>query len=129
MQLRREFMLPESDTEFLDAQGYEWETTRSDGNWLLIHHFHVPEGYTISEATVAINTSAYASGPLDMAYFCPPIVRSDGKLIGATNATQVIHGLSFQRWSRHYSWNSDTCSLITHIAQIEEWLLEEFQKR
>lgn len=125
----REFSLPKEDVEHLSAKGYEWETTRSDGTWLLINNFPIPDGYNVPRATCAINLSAYAPGPIDMAYFYPSLSRIDGQIIRCTEHMQTIRGLPFQRWSRHYSWDNDTCNLITHLAHIEEWLIREFTLR
>jgi len=127
--LRREFNLPEEDKEYLDKIGYEWETTRSNGIWLLIHHFPVPSGYNVSEATIAINMVAYAPGPLDMVYVNPTLTRLDGKVINCVQCYEIIDNKSFQRWSRHYTWDNEKCNLITHLIQVEEWFLREFTLR
>ena len=127
--LRREFDLPEEDIEHLESKHYEWETTRNAGLWLLIHNFPIPDGYTVSEASIAINMQAYSPGPLDMVYVHPNLVRKDGKEINCVQCIQTIDGLPFQRWSRHYNWDNEKCNLITHLIQIEEWFVREFTLR
>ena len=129
--MRREFRLPEEDEEHLNARGLPWETVRLGGvNWLLIHNFPVPSGYSHSaEVTLAVRIeAAYPPGKLDMAYFFPPLVRADGKRINALSV-EHIDGKPFQRWSRHYIWVAGEHSLITHIGCIEHWLSSELSKR
>lgn len=125
--LRRELTLPEEDIEYLNANYQDWETLRN-GAWLLIHNYPLPDGYNVPNATIAINIAAYAPGPLDMVYVYPALSRKDGIKINCADVFQQIDGKSFQRWSRHYSWNSEKCNLVTHLIQIEEWFRWEFRK-
>lgn len=127
--LRREFLLPEDDIQYLNAKVYEWETIRSNGTWLLINNFPLPNGYNVSEATVAINMAYYAPGPLDMVYVNPTLIRNDGKIINCVQHIETIDNKPFQRWSRHYQWDNEKCNLITHLIQIEEWFNREFSLR
>jgi hypothetical protein len=130
-ELRRDFILPEDDREFLDASFPEWEAV-SEGKmrWLIISNFKIPDGYLIKEAALAINIpSTYPDTKLDMAYFHPPLAREDGVAIGATGATATISGKAYQRWSRHYDWRLGIDSLRSHILFVEEWLTREFSKR
>lgn len=125
MENRKHIALPPDDTEYLDnAFPGNWESI-SEG-YVLIHHFPVRSGFTTSEVTVAIQIpSNYPTVPLDMAYFYPAILRSDGQTIPATNATQGIDGKTFQRWSRHYvggTWIPGESNLATHILAIGDWL-------
>ena len=53
-ELRRGFDLPEEDREHLDARGLPWETvSEKDNQWLLIHDFPIPEGYSHRSVTAA----------------------------------------------------------------------------
>lgn len=121
---RRKFHLASDDTEYLDNSFPGWETL--DGGWLLLHHFPIRTGFTVQEATVAIQIhSAYPATALDMAYFFPAILRSDGKTIAATQVAQQIDGKPFQRWSRHYrsgTWKPNEDNLATHVLAIKDWL-------
>jgi hypothetical protein len=129
--MRRQFNLPERDTLYLNTLGLPWETIGTQGvGHVLISDFPMPAGYTETTVTVALQIDVgYDDTQIDMAYFFPPIARSDGKVIGAL-ATKVIDGKTFQRWSRHRTsanpWRPGEDYLGTHMALVEEWLTREF---
>lgn len=122
---RRQFRLNDDDNEYLDHAFPDWESL-TNGNWILLHNFHIPKGFTVRSATVAIQIPTnYPSDAPDMAYFYPAIARCDGVAIRATEATQIIDGQVFQRWSRHYqqgTWHSDEDNLAVHVMAINDWL-------
>ena len=125
MENRKQIVLSSDDTEYLDnAFPGNWESI-SEG-YVLIHHFPICSGFTVREVTAAIQIpSNYPVVPLDMVYFNPPVLRSDGQTIPATNATQGIDGKTFQRWSRHYvrgTWIPGENNLATHVLAISDWL-------
>lgn len=132
--MRRQFLLPESDREHLDNLGLSWETVSENGvQWLLLHAFPLPDGYKLSEATVAVMISpGYPDAPLDMIWFYPALAKKDGSAIGAVSHQQ-IDGKSFQRWSRHYTsqhpWRPGEDDISTHLLLVHEWLEREFRKR
>lgn len=133
MDVRRDFDLLPQDQKFLDDYGLVWETILDGSQWLLIHNFPVPQGYTHLLVTVAIRLeTGYPDTALDMVYFYPPLARKDGRKIGATEGTQAIHGNTYQRWSRHRTaqnpWNPKKDSVATHVFLIEDWLEREFEK-
>ena len=131
---RRHFELPEEDRRFLDAYGCPWEAISDGSQWVWIHDFSSQHtGYNHQHVTVAIRLeTGYPITPLDMAYFTPALLRKDGKQIGATQATQQIAGIDFQRWSRHRTstnpWIAGQDNLGTHILMVEDWLCREFSK-
>ena len=129
MEIRRQFTFGSDDKEFLDANFPQWESIQESQNqWLLIHDFDIPNGYTLNKVTVAINIpSTYPPAPLDMAYFHPHIIRADGRPIGGTQVVVEIDRKSYQRWSRHYTtqWDPGCDSLQTHIIAIGGWLEKE----
>ncbi|MBY3102238.1 hypothetical protein HFO69_31820 [Rhizobium laguerreae] len=59
----------------------------------------------------------------------PPLHRSTGVAIPATEAKQLIRGLPFQRWSRHRGAiaprNPRRDNVVTHLALVESALLKE----
>lgn len=128
-----EFYLPEEDTEYISHLNLPWETIKDGGvNWLLIHHFPIPNGYNVSVATVAIQIPAsYPMAALDMVYFSPSLKRIDDKHIPATECSVNIRGCSYQRWSRHWTvqnpWRCGLDSLSSHLSLVEEWLIREFK--
>lgn len=130
---RRQFTLPEADIQFLDEYGLEWETLTDGSQWLLLHGFPTGNGYSCAEATVAIRIeTGYPLTPLDMVYFYPALLRTDGRSIPATEAQQQVDGKPYQRWSRHRTsenpWNPGFDSIGSHIQLVEDWLQREFEK-
>ncbi len=126
MEHRRELGLLPNDEEYLNNTFNDWESLAC-GRWVLIHDFPIPSGFTVDRSTAAIRLSpAYPVTPLDMVYFDPPVLRSDGQTIPCTQATEVIDGKEFQRWSRHYlpgSWHPNEDDLATHVMAIKDWLV------
>ena len=133
--MRREFALLEMDRDYLDATGTAWEAVRNGGDfWLLLHSVPLPAGYTVGSASVAIKIEpGYPNAQLDMAYFSPPLTRSDGKPIPCAEVMVQIDGRQWQRWSRHRTaanpWLAGEDSLETHLILVRDWLAREFQRR
>lgn len=132
--MRRQFQLPEEDTEFLESSPFPWETViEGKIKRVVIHDFPLPVGYNLK--TVDLNVrieGAYPDTQIDMVYFYPLLVRTDGKPINAT-APDNFDGKAWQRWSRHRSnqhpWRPGLDNLSTHLALVGEWLRKEFEKR
>lgn len=131
--MRRQFLLPEADMDYLNDSGLRWETIiEGSWRWLLLHDYQIPNGYNTSSVTVAVSISAgYPDAQLDMVYFYPPLARQDGRAIGALSP-QTIEGRSFQRWSRHRTganpWRPGEDDLSAHLTLVEHWLEREFKK-
>ena len=131
---RREFVLPESDVESLDAMGMPWETLSvGNGAWFLLHEWETHEHFTEPVVSVAVQIpSGYPAAALDMAFFHPPVVRKDGKSIPNANASITVDGKTWQRWSRHYTaanpWKPGEYNLLTHLQLVRAWLEREVQR-
>jgi len=131
---RRDFELLPEDDQFLRDYGLEYETVVDGSQWVLIHLFPTQhEGYNHPTVTIAIRLeTGYPNTALDMVYVYPPLSRKDGRPIGATEATQVIAGQSYQRWSRHRTtqnpWKPGQDSIGSHVFLIEDWFAREFEK-
>ncbi|GFM31604.1 E2/UBC family protein [Novosphingobium sp. PY1] len=127
--MRRDFDLGPDDARALDALEYRWETVRSGGAmWVVIHDFPIPVGFNVGSAKVAIRVDTYPPGPIDMAYFSPPLARADGQRVNNLSAF-TIEGEEYQQWSRHYAWNSARDTLGTHVRRVRGWLKHELRKR
>ena len=129
--LARQFTLLPRDDAFLRDFGLPWETVVDGSQWVLIHEFPTHGGYDHRKVTAAVRLEVgYPHTQLDMVYFYPPLTRTDGKAIGATQATQIIQGKSYQRWSRHRTsqnpWRAGEDGLESHILLIQDWLAREF---
>lgn len=130
---RRQFQLPETDVEHLESLGMPWETIEDGSQWLIIHKFAVSPGYTVETVIVALLIApGYPDVQIDMAYFSPALVRTDGKAIPQI-ADQLIDGKTFQRWSRHRTdadpWRPGIDNVGTHLLQVSEWLRREIRLR
>lgn len=132
--MRRQFQLPEEDTEFLESSPFPWETViEGKIKRVVIFNFPVLAGY--NQKTVDLNVrieAAYPDTQIDMVYFSPPLTRTDGKPISAT-ASDNFDGKAWQRWSRHRSnrhpWRPGLDNLSTHLALVGEWLRKELEKK
>ena len=125
---RRDFTLIDEDEAYLESLGLNWETANlCSALWVFIHNYTLPEGYSASEATLAIRMSpGYPTSQLDMVYFYPPLCRNDSQLIGGLSLTQ-IDGKNFQQWSRHRTnanpWRSDVDNLSTHVPLADACII------
>lgn len=128
---RRDFVLPAEDVAFLDSLDLRWEALADGSNlWVIIYGVAVPSGYRTSLVDVAIQIMpGYPTSQLDMAYFNPALVRTDGRPIPNTEAIQIIDGKSWQRWSRHRTgsttWVPGVDNLERHFVYIQEWFTRE----
>jgi len=130
--MRRDFSLPEEDTDFLTNLSLQWEAVRNGGDWVIIHNYPVPPGYNTNTVTAALKIDAgYPVSQIDMVYFYPHLQLTSTKTIGALAATP-IDGKSYQRWSRHRTgenpWRPGLDNISTHIQMINFWLERELIK-
>ncbi len=132
--MRKQFVLPEQDEDFLAASSFEWETIK-DGRfgWVLIYNHHVPDGYTIAKVNLALRIDpGYPVSQIDMAYFYPDLQLISGRPIPATQARQAIEGKSWQRWSRHRTghnpWRPGLDDISTHLQMVTNWLEREVKR-
>lgn len=126
---RRTFALPEADEEFLDANYPAWETITDGATpWLILNGFPILGGYNHTRVRAAFRIpSGHPNAPLDMVYFSPALVRTNGRPIH-TIAQQTIAGQVWQRWSRHYPWRAGVDDLMTHIERVKAWLEAELNR-
>lgn len=130
--LRRFFkLLPEEET-FLNERYSSWESiVETETRWVIFDGFHVPDGYSVSEAWVALRIPpAYPDLQIDMAYFFPHLSRVDGKPINNLSGLD-IDGRNWQQWSRHRGagqWRPDIDNIETHLLYITEFLERELKK-
>lgn len=133
MMLRREFPLPEEDTDHLATTGLVWETsTENNVRRVIIRGFPIPDGYNHNHVDLNVRVeAAYPDTQIDMVYFYPPLARIDGKPIAAT-ADDPFEGKPWQRWSRHRTgqnpWRPGLDNLASHLALVKEWLCMELRK-
>lgn len=131
---RRQFVLPEYDSKYLDSIGLDWETViEGSVKRLFIYNLPVPDGYNLTKVDVSLDISpSYPVTEIDMAYFNPHLERSDRKVINCITE-QMFDGKSWQRWSRHRTssnpWRPGMDCVETHIAYVLSWFSKELAKR
>jgi hypothetical protein len=88
---------------------------------LLLPAFELPNGFTHERADLLLRLNVgYPDVPPDMWWFDPPVVRTDGVAIPATEHFENHLGRRWQRWSRHLpsgQWNSND-SIESFLAVI-----------
>lgn len=128
--MRRDFLLPEEDRDYLDALGLPWETITDDKNqWCIQRQVPYPAGLNHSAGSIAIRVpSGYLTTGLDMAYFLPHLRLANGREIDRANVFETICGEQWQRWSRHYPWHGGLDTLASHLLQVNQWLKEEARR-
>lgn len=127
---RRDFQLIPEDQAFLDKLNFCWSTIRDkNSNWLLIHEYPIPPGYSQEIACVALQIIGdYSTSGIDMFYFSPSLSLKSGKQINCTNCFVDICGTQYQRWSRHKQWRAGVDSLETHLLAMDDCLANEGAK-
>ncbi|MFZ5894782.1 MAG: E2/UBC family protein [Myxococcota bacterium] len=130
---RRQFDLPSFDVAHLETTGLEWETVvEGEARWLLLHDRPVAQGYNVAKALTAIRIApSYPEAQIDMVYFHPPLVRSDGRTLSAVSEP-TIDGKLFQQWSRHRTnenpWRPGEDDISSHLALVDGWLEKELRR-
>ncbi|MDO6719711.1 multiubiquitin domain-containing protein [Psychrosphaera sp. 1_MG-2023] len=130
---RADFMLSESDSQFLDSLGLKWECViERNIKRVVIYDFQLPNGFNVKKVDMNFRIpDTYPTSQIDMAYFYPAISRADGKTIRALSS-DLFNGLNWQRWSRHRtaqnSWEPGVDSIATHTAYVHSWFIAELNK-
>jgi hypothetical protein len=129
---RRQFDLPSFDLRYVEGTGLVWETIVENGaRWLILYDRPICDGYKVATSIVGIRIAPnYPETQLDMAYFSPPLARTDGRAVNSLT-TISIDGKEFQQWSRHRSaenpWRPGEDDLSSHLALVDGWLEKEFR--
>jgi hypothetical protein len=132
--MRRDFPLLPVDQAYLEASGLEWETVVHNRiQWVLIPGYVLPTGYNTAKATAALRLDlTYPDSQIDMVFFYPHLVRTDGKGIPNLEGRVTIEDREFQQWSRHRTaenpWRPGVDDLGTHMELVQDWLLREFER-
>lgn len=130
--LRRDFILPEPDAQYLDSLATSWSTVREPNGQLLlvIEDWRLPAGYNCESATLAlVIPPGYPDTQVDMAYFKPSLSRKDGKPVNNLTIVSWTCGV-FQQWSRHRTpqqpWRPGIDDLSCHLSLVDDYLRREF---
>jgi|ERR1035437_3182365 hypothetical protein len=133
--MRRDFVLPEQDVDFLDGSGFKWETIREGaGLWVIIYDCPVPIGYNVRQTHIALKIEAgYPVTQIDMVYFYPPLHKITGSAIPIRAlANQSLLAIIWQRWSRHRTgenpWRPGLDDISTHMQMVNYWMERELKQ-
>jgi hypothetical protein len=130
---RRQFSLPEEDTEWLDELNLMYELVAEGGSpRVIIYGWPLPAGYNVDRVDVNVRIDpGYPDTQIDMVYFSPALSRRDGRAIGAIS-DDSFDGKIWQRWSRHRTnvnpWRPGLDCLATHFALVDDWIARELRK-
>lgn len=95
---------------------------------VVLPDFSLPIGFTATNAELLLRLGpGYPDVAPDMWWFSPAVNRLDGRPIPATELTEVILGVPWQRWSRHFdpgAWLSGTDALESYIALVRSELVK-----
>ncbi|MDA8000749.1 MAG: hypothetical protein MPL62_05540 [Alphaproteobacteria bacterium] len=122
-----DFLLPD-DKGFLAGIGYDWNYEEEAGKrGLIIQNYRLPAGYSPEQSDFMLLIPAnYPMDAIDMFYFDPGIARADGLSINALEYHEHF-GRTWQRWSRHYSWQPGVHSVATHVCYVGNQLEFELE--
>jgi hypothetical protein len=120
-------MLPSIDLEHLQARVPDHAISNEAGMiCILLPRFPLPAGFDQPAADLLLRLApGYPDVPPDMWWFDPPIRRTDGAEIPATQAQERHLGRQWQRWSRHLNpgqWRSGTDCLESYLALVRKEL-------
>lgn len=131
--MREEFILPKTDTEFLNSNFSRWEAIRIQNiQWLIIYDFKIPDGYNHKNVAIALRIdSSYPTTQIDMAYFCPHLERLDKKSINNLSFLN-IENKQWQQWSRHRTgenpWLANEDDISAHLDLVNHFLAAELKR-
>ena len=120
-------MLPPHDAEHLSDRAPDHSVTSEAGMiCVVLPSFPLPPGFDRLSADLLLRLSpGYPDVPPDMWWFNPPVRRTDGAEIAATQSYERHLGKEWQRWSRHLDpvqWRSGVDSLQSYLALVQKEL-------
>lgn len=123
-----EDLLPAADRAWLTSRGFEYVATL-DGGFInvVIRSYPIPAGYDHAESDLLVRLPAtWPDGKPDMFWFDPPLTRADRRIPDRANATTVVGGRKWQRWSRHIQsgWRSGIDRLANYLAIVNRHLVD-----
>jgi hypothetical protein len=120
--------LPPEDIAFL-GERHPQHTISAEASMtcVVLKQYVLPAGLNVAQADLLLRLNAgYPDVAPDMWWFNPPVRRSDGGVIPATEVIESHLGQQWQRWSRHFlpgQWRSGIDCLETFMALIRKELL------
>ncbi len=116
--------LPERDIEFLQEKEFNYELIEFPGGlYLIIKDFPFPPAYSPRTAkTLIVLPVGYPDSGLDMIFTIPDVKLSDGHWPQSSEAHVIHNELTWQQWSRHYTWRPGIDNIRTFIIAMKQEL-------
>jgi hypothetical protein len=119
--------LPQHDLAHLGQRGQPYDiTTEANMVCVVLRGYALPRGYDRPNSDLLLRLQpGYPDVPPDMWWFDPPVRRTDGKAIPATDSVEHHLGRTWQRWSRHFNggqWRSGVDTLESFLALVRKEL-------
>jgi hypothetical protein len=120
-------MLPQNDLDCLAERAPDHSVSSDAGMiCVVLPNYPLGPGYDRPTADLLLRLApGYPDVAPDMWWFHPPVRRSDGAEIPATQAFEHHLGREWQRWSRHLNpgqWRSGIDSLESYLAIVRREL-------
>ena len=132
--MRRAFQLPPGDVAFLNATRRRWECVIDRAiHWVLLRDRPLPKGFDVPRTDMALPIPAmYPDVQIDSVWLSPcPRPLSGPPLYPLTE--YPIDGRAWFRLCRHRTkenaWRPGVDDIATHLALVDQWLLQSLRKR
>lgn len=115
-------ILPNSEIQYLEDKGFEYEERQSGGEILLIiRNYQLPAFYVPRSCSLMIKLpSGYPNANPDMFWTNPIIRLTNGSAPIASEVQESYNGESWQRWSRHMnSWRAGIDNIQTKLRAVK----------
>ena len=115
------------DVQALRASGLTVSTFSNGNGWnVVVESYKLPvDLYDQPTVDILIQIpEAYPQAKLDMFWLYPTTRLASGELAKRTEHMESHLDRKWQRWSRHYAWDPQRHSLLTHFEAIEQALME-----
>ena len=116
-------LLPE-DEDFLKRKGFEYEVALEEGYVsVTIKNYPLPPGYQEAAADLLVRLPiGFPDASPDMWWCAPAVLLANGGHVTNTEVTEVRHGRTWQRWSRHFiqgaTWSYGRSGLESYLTLI-----------
>ena len=120
-------MLPSEDREFLARRFPGFSDRAEDQMWcVVLPGFRLPEGLTEPASDLLIRLApGYPDIAPDMWWFCPAVLRIDGRTIPQADVHEQYLNRTWQRWSRHLQpgiWRPGIDTIESYLAIVHREL-------
>ena len=118
--------LLESDKQYLEEKGLEYQICENSGGLLVVlKGYKLSDLYTPRTVDLLVKIPPlYPNNGLDMFWGYPHVFLVNGNQYPTcANAFEDLLGQKWQRFSRHYQWRPGTDCLASHLMTVQKALL------